>query len=237
MGCTLLKSFRPNNLFESFKILKFITFFNGLLPFHLSEDGKTVRLTNRSIISFVLHYIFFLICFVMSLEESHQINETFFKSNVSHFVSVTHRITNCGGMTFLFVAFLLMRKHLQKMIQLIVNVDRLFRKLSVKVKYQDITNTTLYLTAGLFLFKLNYNVACTVLFGTHKKPSFLMQVVFILPSAFKWIYVLVFVILVYSIKICLKGINQVRLSTTLPNIFKTFMFLHTDPQESDSDLL
>lgn len=210
MNKALLKKFTPNNLFESFKVLKFITIFNGLLPFNLSKDGKTVRYNKISIVIFIVHYLFFLVCFIHSLEESHQINETFFKSHVSNFVSITHRITSCSGITSLFILFIFLRGHYKKLLQLFVDVEGVFRSLSVKVRYQDITNLTVYITSGIFVFKLIYNVSCTVFFGTHSKPSFIMQVVFILPSAFKWIYIFVFIILVYTIKIFLKSVNQVR---------------------------
>lgn len=237
MNIALLKKFKPNNVFESLRILKYITIFNGLLPFYLCKDGKTVRFSKILIITCIAHYMLFIICFTWTLQEGHRINETFFKSNVSYFLSITLRISSCGGMTFLVIPFIFLRRQYLRMIQLLVDLDEIFRNISIKVTYQDITNFTLYVTSSLLVFKIIYNVSCMALFGTDSNASFTIQIAYNLPSVFKWIYVLVFIVLVHTIKIYLKGINQVRFLDWASSWLHVSIFIHKGSRELDYNSL
>lgn len=208
------KWFRPTNLPDSLKVLKIITSLNGLFPFNFNK--KESEISKLSIIAAIFHYFFYVISFILALSERH-LNEAFFRSDISRFVSISHRITTFSITTFIFGFSLFQRKTLLRFIQMILEIDGIFQKWSLKLNYQHITNLTLLLASGIICFKITYNISCTKLFELHSKPSFLMQVVFVFPSVFKWIYILVFIVLVYILKMCLKTINS-----TLQNLIKTY---------------
>lgn len=198
--------FNPKSLLDSLKIIQLLTCFNGLLPFYLDEKSRKLRINKISIITAVAHYLLYVICFIIALNSRH-LNATLFKTEFSEFAAVTHRVTSLSIATSIFTFSLIQRNCLLRIIQLYLEIDSIFKKLYLTVKYQDITNLTIFITSGIVCFKIIYHAICSFLFHIHTKPSVPMQVVFILPSVLKWIFILVFIVIVYVFKLFLKVIN------------------------------
>lgn len=203
--------FNTPSLYNSLKVLKFMTIINGLLPFCLGKDGKTIQLRKVAIAVAISHCLFYIVCVIMTMEENTRVRETFFQPGVSSFVEFTYRLTTLSSFTLIFTLSLLLRKHLLKMMQILMKVDEIFQSLSLKPNYQQITNFTIYLFLGLLTFKVIYNTSCVFLFRAAPAPSFPLQVVFNLPYSFMWIYTFIYVTFVYIIKFCLQQVNRVRL--------------------------
>lgn len=202
--------FKTNSLYSSLKVLKIVTFLNGLLPFYLTKDGKTVQLQKFSIVIAIIHYLFFIVCTILTVDENTKIREAIFlQSGVSNFVAFTYGIISLSCFTSIFVLSFFLRRHLLKMIRLLLKVDEIFRYLSIKPNHQQITNLTIYMVIGVVTYKVIYSTACAILFRT-TDPSIPLHMVFNLPYIFMWIYIVIYVTFVFIIKFYLQQINRVR---------------------------
>lgn len=213
MGKGYFKKFETKNLLDSMKVLQFIAFLNGSLPFYLDKDGKTIRLRVFSIIMAVCHYFFIIMCIVLTIQENKIISETYFKSEVSLFVPLIYRVTTLSSITFIFAASLLRRNYLRKTMQLLALANDKFLKLSIKLNYEQITRQTVIMTSILILFLSCYHISSINLFDDVQKPTFAIQVVFMAPYLSMWFYVLIFVTFTHMIQVCLKAINKVSFLT------------------------
>lgn len=204
------RNMKATNLYSSLKILKIITILNGLLPFQMGKDGKTIRPRKLLYLIAMLHYGFFIFCSIITVEENQKIRETFFRSDVSDFVAYTFRIVTILVFSSISIISLFLRNHQLKIIESFINIDEIFKHLSIKPKYQEILNLTIYMSIALLSFKIFFSVACQILFRA-ATPSFPMQVVFNLPYTFMWIYILIYVTYAFIVKFCFREINRVRL--------------------------
>lgn len=207
--------FASSSLFDSLKVLRFITIFNGLMPFCKGNDGESVRTKKSFVIIAIFHYFLYIGCAIITLEEYAKMRDTFFPSKVSDFVAFMFTSCTFSSFTLLFLLSLLLRKHLLKMVQIFFKVDEIFRKLYIKPKYQNITKLTTFMVITLLSFKIAYNTSCIFLFREGSVPSIPMWIVFNLPYSYMWIYIFKYVTLVYIVKFCMQEVNRV-------SFFKTF---------------
>lgn len=198
------------NILESLKIVQFITKFNGFLPYSLDKSGQRIRLQVFSVVMAISHYVLFLICFILSFEENKRMSGLFFRSKVSYFVSLTYRFTNPSSVTFIFVISLLRKKHLKKSLEILLSINKVFLKLSIKLKYNKITNLTIIMISITVIYIVVYNVCNIVFFNPRFIASFPLQVICIIPYLSMLLYVLIFITFVYIIKLCLSEINKVN---------------------------
>lgn len=210
MSKNFYKHLRASNVFDSLKVLRLFTILNGLIPFYLSDDGRRIKLRIVSVIIAAVHYIFYLVCTVVSVEEGNEIYETFFKSNVSSFASFTYGIVSAASISSIFLLSLLRRKYFRKIINTLIEVDERLQDLGIKLKYNKIVKLTIFMLSILVIFIFSYHSVCLILFKPISNTSLPLQMSFLCPYIFIWIYVQIFITLIFTIKICLKEINLVR---------------------------
>lgn len=203
-----LLKFKADSLSSSLKVINCITIFNGLLLFRLQKNGKNVEFHRVSMVTSVLHYIFFITCTILTCEEDKRFRELFFQSEVSSFVAFTYWTLTLSTFTLIFSLSLVLRRNLLKIMQVLVKIDEIFRNLAIKPNYQQITNLNIYMVAVLLVFKVFYSAVNFLLFKA-AAPSFPLQVVFSLPFVFMWIYTFIYVTFVYIVKFCMEQINKV----------------------------
>lgn len=204
------KQSRTNSLYNSLKILRFISIFNGLMPLNLSKNGKRVKLRKLCYLSAILHYTLFILCVFLTLEETKQMRALFFKSEATNFVASTYRVTTLALYTTIFIFSLLLRKRLSNIVQIFIDVDEILKELNTKPKYQKITNMTFNVIGLFIIFKIVLNVGSGILFKEAGTPSFAMQVVNNLPYTYLWIYIIIFFSLLFIVQFCFNQINRVR---------------------------
>ena len=204
-----LKRFREISLFDSLRFLRIVIYWNGLLPFRCSKDGKGVRACIISMIISVFHCLFFVLIFMYSIEESKYMNESFFKTEVSTIVSFIYRLSTLCSFTPIFISSLFGRKQLFQLMDFLLQTEEKFRSLSIDLKLYRITILNLFGTIGIIGFIAFYNLASMFVFRKIQQPSFLLQISFVLPIFYLWIYVLIYITFVYIIKYYLKEVNSV----------------------------
>lgn len=201
--------FNVSNIIDSLKVLRFATIFNGMLPFNLDNDGKTVILSKMSVIMAVFNNFFYLICMFLSIEETKEVRGEFFTTNVLTFVSFAYGIMSVGSITSIFIISLFRKKHLFMCIEKLIDIDERFKKIGLKLKYKNIIVLTISILSILILYFLGYYFTCRHLFGQVRNTSFNLQFTYMFPYVFLWIYALIFITFIYIIKLYLKEINEV----------------------------
>lgn len=211
----LAKMFAPTNIFECLKIIKYITFLNGLLPFKMTEDGKSFRLSKLSMAIAFLHYTFFAVSFTASWKDDYKLKADLLESNVIQYISMIRRVTSFSCITCLFAISLFRRIHLKRMLELFLEIDQLSKRMSIKLNYQRIQKLILLMAFVILGFKILFSVTYFMIFEKNWKSSIFLEIVFTLPSLYKWNFILLYIALVYILRVFLKSINQVYFNFTL----------------------
>lgn len=205
--------FSASNIFESLKILRFTTILNGLFPFYLSNDGKTILLSKMAVLMAISNNLFYLICMFLAMDEGKKLNADFFTTNVLTFVSFTYGIMSVGSITSIFIISLFRKKHLFLCIEKLFEIDCKFKNIGLKFKYKNIIVLTILMLFILIPYLVGYYLVCFHLFGTVRKTSFPLQVTFMFPYFFLWIYAMIYITFIYIIRQFSKEINKVCYNT------------------------
>lgn len=201
------KTKKANYLVDSLKFLQYATTFNGLLPFYV--DGKTVRIRSVLMIMAVIHYVFYITCLALSLDEGDKLGQSFFQSELTNFVFSVQGVSSIICVTFVFTLGLLRRRYLLKSLQQFVEMDIRFQNITVILKYNQVTKLTVKLLLTMIVYLTVFHTVNILLFEPIRNTSFTMHVTFVLPSLYIWMIVIVYVTIVCMIKISLKEINKV----------------------------
>ncbi|XP_030383856.1 putative gustatory receptor 28a [Scaptodrosophila lebanonensis] len=171
---------QADNVFQSLRPLTYISLL-GLAPFRLNSD-KEVHTSVFSFVAGIVHFLFFVLCFAMSVCEGDSIIGYFFQTNITKLGDGTLRLTGIIAMSTIFGFALFKRQRLVNIIQNNIVVDEIFVRLGMKLNYRRILLFSFLISLGMLLFNVVYLcVSYCLLLSAMISPSFVTFTTFALP--------------------------------------------------------
>lgn len=96
---------QSDSILQSLRPLAYISLI-GLAPFRLSVN-KEVRTSVFSLIAGIVHFIFYLLCFILSLYEGDSIISYFFQTSITRLGDLTLSLSGIIAMVMIFSSILL----------------------------------------------------------------------------------------------------------------------------------
>ncbi|CAD7000367.1 unnamed protein product [Ceratitis capitata] len=171
---------QSDSILQSLRPLAYISLI-GLAPFRLSVN-KEVRTSVFSLIAGIVHFIFYLLCFILSLYEGDSIISYFFQTSITRLGDLTLSLSGIIAMVMIFSSILLKRNLLLHIIQNCLVVDDIFLRLGLKLDYRKIMLYSFVTSLGLLLFNFVYLLVSYMLLRSAEIwPSFVVFTTFALP--------------------------------------------------------
>lgn len=177
------------------------------MPYYV--DGKTVRIRTVLLIMAIIHYTFYLTCLVLSLTDIHKLGKFFFRTELTSFVYTVQGVSSIISITVVIILCLSRRRYFLRALRQLREVDDKLQSLSLRLEYTCVSKLTVKLFVTLIVYLVFNHGINIILFEPIRYSSFTVHVMNILPNAYIWMNVIVYVTLVYLIKISLKEINKV----------------------------
>ncbi|KAH8317592.1 hypothetical protein KR074_001417 [Drosophila pseudoananassae] len=173
---------QADNVFQALRPLTYISLL-GLAPFRLNlNPRKEVQTSTYSFIAGIVHYLFFVMCFGISLVEGDSIIGYFFQTNITRLGDGTLRLTGILAMSTIFGFAMFKRQRLVSIIQNNIVVDEIFVRLGMKLDYRRILLSSFLISLGMLLFNVIYLcVSYGLLVSATISPSFETFTTFALP--------------------------------------------------------
>lgn len=173
---------QADNVFQSLRPLTYISLV-GLAPFQLNLNAdKEVHTSSYSFIAGIVHFLFFVLCFVASIREGDSIIGYFFQTNITKLGDGTLRLTGIIAMCTIFGFAMFKRQRLVSIIQNNIIVDEIFVRLGMKLDYRRILLFTFLISMGIVIFNVVYMcVSYGLLVSATISPSFVTFMAFALP--------------------------------------------------------
>lgn len=173
---------QADNVFQSLRPLTYISLV-GLAPFRLNLNAdKDVHTSTYSFVAGIVHYLFFVMCFVKSIREGDSIIGYFFQTYITKFGDHTLRLTGIIAMTTIFGFAMFKRQKLVSIIQCNIVVDEIFVRLGMKLDYRRILLFSFLISLGMVIFNVIYLcVSFGLLISALISPSFVTFTAFALP--------------------------------------------------------
>ncbi|XP_017069659.2 putative gustatory receptor 28a [Drosophila eugracilis] len=173
---------QADNVFQALRPLTFISLL-GLAPFRLNlNPRKEVQTSKFSFIAGIVHFLFFVLCFGISVKEGDSIIGYFFQTNITKISDGTLRLTGILAMLTIFGFAMFKRQRLVSILQNNIVVDEIFVRLGMKLDYRRILLSSLLISLGMLLFNVIYLcVSYSLLVSATISPSFVTFTAFALP--------------------------------------------------------
>lgn len=173
---------QADNVFQALRPLTYISLL-GLAPFRLNlNPRKEVQTSTYSFIAGIVHFLFFVMCFGISLVEGDSIIGYFFQTNITRLGDGTLRLTGILAMSTIFGFAMFKRQRLVSIIQNNIVVDEIFVRLGMKLDYRRILLSSFLISLGMLLFNVIYLcVSYGLLVSATISPSFETFTTFALP--------------------------------------------------------
>lgn len=173
---------QADNVFQALRPLTFISLL-GLAPFRLNlNPRKEVQTSKFSFFAGIVHFLFFVLCFGISVKEGDSIIGYFFQTNITRFSDGTLRLTGILAMSTIFGFAMFKRQRLVSIIQNNIVVDEIFVRLGMKLDYRRILLSSFLISLGMLLFNVIYLcVSYSLLVSATISPSFVTFTTFALP--------------------------------------------------------
>ncbi|XP_033236252.1 putative gustatory receptor 28a [Drosophila pseudoobscura] len=173
---------QADNVFQALRPLTYISLL-GLAPFRLNlNPRKEVQTSTYSFVAGIVHYLFFVLCFVTSGLEGDSIIGYFFQTNITRLGDKTLRLTGILAMSTIFGFTMFKRQRLVSIIQNYIVVDEIFVRLGMKLDYRRILLFSFLISLGMLLFNVIYLcVSYGLLVSATISPSFETFTTFALP--------------------------------------------------------
>ncbi|KAH8412028.1 hypothetical protein KR222_007039, partial [Zaprionus bogoriensis] len=173
---------QADNVFQSLRPFTYISLL-GLAPFRLNLNAdKEVHTSNYSFVAGIVHYLFFVQCFVISIREGDSIIGYFFQTYITQLGDRTLRLTGILAMTTIFGFAMFKRQKLVSIIQCNIVVDEIFVRLGMKLNYRRILLFSFLISLGMVIFNVIYLcVSYGLLISAQISPSFVTFTAFALP--------------------------------------------------------
>ncbi|XP_039501698.1 putative gustatory receptor 28a [Drosophila santomea] len=173
---------QADNVFQALRPLTFISLL-GLAPFRLNlSPRKEVQTSKFSFFAAIVHFLFFVLCFGISVKEGDSIIGYFFQTNITRFSDGTLRLTGILAMSTIFGFAMFKRQRLVSIIQNFIVVDEIFVRLGMKLDYRRILLSSTLVSLGMLLFNVIYLcVSYSLLVSATISPSFVTFTTFALP--------------------------------------------------------
>ncbi|KAH8392359.1 hypothetical protein KR215_006666 [Drosophila sulfurigaster] len=173
---------QADNVFQSLRPLTYISLV-GLAPFRLNLNAdKEVHTSTYSFIAGIVHYLFFVGCFISSIREGDSIIGYFFQTNITKLSDSTLRLTGIIAMSTIFGFAMFRRQKLVSIIQNNIVVDEIFVRLGMKLDYRRILLFSFLISMGMVIFNVIYLcVSFSLLISATISPSFVTFMAFALP--------------------------------------------------------
>ncbi|XP_037928427.1 putative gustatory receptor 28a [Teleopsis dalmanni] len=181
MGLKFLERFtQADNIFQSLRPLIYISLI-GLAPFRMNSQ-KGLRTSALSFVAGIAHFLFFVLCFYLSLREGGSIVGYFFQTNITKLGDATLSLTGIIAMLTIFGFAIFKRNALIQIIQNNLVVDEIFVRLGIKLDYRKILWYSFVISVGMLLFNAIYLcVSYMLLRSALILPTFVVFTTFALP--------------------------------------------------------
>lgn len=206
MSAKFLKKIgKLSNINDSIRILRYVLYPTGLLPFFFDTSDSTYKISRIQPLISALNFVIFLICYLVALSDEKKLSESYFKSEVSQHLSIVYSVIPLLSATFLFLMSFIQKSDLLGLMNNFYKLDK-----RVRVNYSQIRMFICTRVTFLVLFQIFSIVAYAQ--NLKRMASFPIIITFALPPFSIWLYVLTYITLVHLIKSFLSEIsNQLRI--------------------------
>ncbi|XP_068140324.1 putative gustatory receptor 28a [Drosophila tropicalis] len=174
---------QADNVFQSLRPLTYISLL-GLAPFRLNLKAadKEVHTSTYSLVAGIVHFLFFVLCFLASMRNGDSIIGYFFQTNITKLGDSTVKLTGILAMCSIFGFVIIKRQRFVSIIQNIIVVDEIFVRLGMKLDYRRILLICFLISVGMLTFNVIYLcVSYALLISATFSPSFVTFTTFALP--------------------------------------------------------
>ncbi|XP_067624583.1 putative gustatory receptor 28b isoform X3 [Eurosta solidaginis] len=181
----LRRFFQAQQMYESLQPIFVITYWHGLTPFWIKDDGAGNKLLKESIyghLNTIIHVTLYVTCYVLTmLNDFETVAGYFFRSGISRVGDIMQVISGLIGIMIIFITALLPKRRLQSFLRTVQHIDLMLRSVGVHILYSKILRYCYLMILFVFLLDSSYSlVNLTLLKSANLNPSKPLYVVFTL---------------------------------------------------------
>lgn len=206
--------FTANQLYECFQPLFFVTYFQGLTPFYISQSTEGIKRLRHSFFGYLnalVHIVLYAVCYgVTLLNNCESVVGYFFRTRVSYVGDFMQVLSGFIGVTVIYLSAIIPKHRLEKMLIMISSMDNQLKDVGVEMNYNNIYRFSYIFMITLLVLNSIYIIGCFELIkSVDIRPSFALYVTFVLQHSVLSVAISLFNCMTKTLEIRIHTLNKV----------------------------